>query len=147
MAAMRKLRGQMNRFIKFAAVGGTGIGVNLIILVSLRGVGVPPLESSWMASMVAVVSNWVLNSWITWGGVSRGLSKAKRLTQALVYFGVSLVGSFTTAAVFLACVWHGWPYLDAQVIGIIVTSLWTYGVHSGITWGRGHFGLLGGIEA
>lgn len=87
------------RFLKFAAVGASGVVVNLAMLwLALGPLGLRSSAASILAIEVSVLSNYLINE--RWTFADR---RVGRWTQRLLRFQVvSLVGALVQFAVFLA---------------------------------------------
>jgi putative flippase GtrA len=87
------------RFTKFAIVGSIGMAVNLIAMAAIiRLFALKDWRASLMASLLATVSNYLLNnSWTFREKRRRGLQFA---TGYLIYLAVSLIGITLTAGVY-----------------------------------------------
>lgn len=126
----------MFRYIKFAAVGLVGVGVNQILLYVFL-VRESALEASISASMGAMVFNYMLNSRWTWK--TRQKHGVFALGTSVIYFAVALLGVMTTAGVFDVLHDFGLRVGLAQLIGIGLTSVWTFVAHNTLTFrGRRH---------
>lgn len=94
----------LHQFLKFGAVGGIGVVVNLIVFESLRlTVFDPsvtthgPLYATVAATLIAIGVNWIGNRYWAFAA-QRGLNRGR---EAVEFFAVSLVGM----AIPLGCVW------------------------------------------
>ena len=58
----------MNRWLKFSAVGGIGIGVQLAVLSVLIRAGVHYLVATAIAVEIALLHNYVWHKHWTWAG-------------------------------------------------------------------------------
>jgi Predicted membrane protein len=102
--AQRERPGLLGQLIKFGAVGGVGVVINLIVFEALRltvfepkVVAHGPLYATIAATLVAIGVNWIGNRY--WAFASERRVNGGR--EALEFFAVSLVGM----AIPLACVW------------------------------------------
>lgn len=94
----------VRQFLKFGAVGGIGVVVNLIVFESLRlTIFDPavthhgPLYATVAATLVAIVVNWIGNRYWAFAA-QRSVNRGR---EAVEFFVVSLVGM----AIPLGCVW------------------------------------------
>lgn len=122
-----------SRFWKFAAVGMSGVVVNLAVYSTLLTVFESPVVlSGTVAAVVAMFSNFLLNSRYTWPTPGR-----QQFLKHLFLFcffcglGVGINGMV------LAGLTH-WLHLNnylAQVVGISAATLWNYTTNNRWTWG------------
>lgn len=120
------------RLIKYAAVGGSGVLVNLGLLHIGLYFGLTGALSSILAGLGAMTGNYILNMFVTW----KGQRKHRPIVQTALYYGISGAGIMTTSGVFLFLHWSGVNPYASQFAGIVCTSLWTFTAHSQITFGR-----------
>ncbi len=121
-AALRSLRAFLSvRFLKFAAVGASGVGVNLGVLWLLVGAGLLETVASAAAIYVSILSNFALNEWWTFG--DRRADSGTLLGRCLRFQAVSFVGALMQWVVFvlanvlwLRLLWGAAAY-DAWVAG------------------------------
>jgi putative flippase GtrA len=87
------------RFLKFAAVGASGVVVNLgVLALALGPLGLRSTAASVLAIEISVLSNFVINERWTFADQHEGAWPARLLRFQLV----SLVGALVQFAVFLA---------------------------------------------
>lgn len=80
----------MNRFIKFACVGGSGVGVHFGVLYGLTTAGLIYWASAIIAIAIAMTYNYTLNNWWTFKDArKRGKDYFKGLWK---YAMVSFIG-------------------------------------------------------
>ncbi len=122
------------RLGKFLLVGGTGVGVNTVVLFLLHQVaGLPVVAASALAVEVAIVSNYLLNDRWTFGHRRPSL---RRFAQFNV---VSLGGLLlTTTAVWVLTTALGIHYLVANLAGIGLATSWNFAANVYWTWGDRH---------
>ncbi|MGC2321833.1 MAG: GtrA family protein [Terriglobales bacterium] len=84
--------------VKYAVVGFSGIGVNLLVMAAiLQRTAVRDWRASLVASVVSTMSNYVWNNF--WTFRSRAHSGMTFVRRYVVYFAVSLIGlAITTIA-------------------------------------------------
>jgi dolichol-phosphate mannosyltransferase len=122
------------RFILFGLVGGSGVGVNIgalwILLKAGLGFGLAQLG----ATMIAMLSNYLLNNALTYRDRRR---RGWRLLTGFVSFA-ALCSVGVVANVGLATLVYNWDktWLMAGVAGAFVGSVWNYAATSALTWGR-----------
>lgn len=124
----------VKKFLSFGSVGGSGVVVNLVSLQALNISGITGVGASAIASMVAMVGNYYLNDVLTFSDTQRTLSVAARARHLSVFVSISLLGILTTSMVYKALTDQGVTSWMAQLIGIFLTSLWTFALHRRITW-------------
>jgi dolichol-phosphate mannosyltransferase len=122
------------RFILFGLIGGSGIGVNIGVLWLLLKLGVGFGLAQLGATMIAMVSNYLLNNALTYRDRRR---RGWRLLTGLVSF-VALCSIGVVANVGLAMLIYNWGkmWLIAGLAGALVGSVWNYAATSVLTWGR-----------
>lgn len=114
------------RFWKFCAVGASGVVVNFVLFwLALHAQR--PIWPAWIiATELSVLSNFLINSLLTWCDVA---ARRRRdwFTRALLYHGAVLPSVGVSFAVFAALVLNGYhtPY-SAQLAGIIAGMIVSY---------------------
>ncbi|MAD61291.1 MAG: hypothetical protein CMH49_07260 [Myxococcales bacterium] len=88
-------------FLKFGAVGGSGVAVNLLCLALFRMLGFTDSLASALAIEVSIVSNFILNE--LWTFRDRVSDHRHYLQRALKFQAVSLIGALAQWSVFLTC--------------------------------------------
>ena len=123
------------RFYLFCMVGALGVVVNLVVLsVLLYSLHVrPTLVASILASLVAMVHNFLWNDKVTWKAHAHPV-KWRRMLQMPMFVLVSLVGIGITALFAQWFTWMGWKELVGQCLGIIVATGWSFVANNRITW-------------
>ena len=124
-----------SRPIRFGLVGLSGVIVNTVILWGLvRGMGLPVLLASALATEAAILSNFLLNDRWTF----RTAAQEGMFVQRLLRFnGVALGGMAITTAVLAALTVHGHlPLLLANLLAVGAAMAWNYVVNSRWTWGQ-----------
>jgi putative flippase GtrA len=121
------------RFLKFAAVGGLGMVVDLTILYIMRTlVGLPLLIANTISFSTAVVSNFTWNRLWTFPE-SRQRPLIPQLAQfALVnIFGLAINSAVLWAVFNLVKNFLSDPldYLFAKIVAIGVVLFWNYGIN------------------
>lgn len=132
------------RFAKFAAVGASGVVVNLVALWLLAGVlGMREVIASALAIEASIVWNFVLNNAITYRD-RNAYAQADVGGRLLRYNLVSLVGLGVQLGTFVLlrlAATHllgreelgGWRYA-AQCAGIALAMIWNFVAHLRFTW-------------
>ena len=88
-------------FLKFGAVGGSGVIVNLLCLALFIKLGFSDSIASALAIEISIVSNFILNE--LWTFRDRISDKTHYFQRAFKFQTVSLIGALAQWAVFLAC--------------------------------------------
>ncbi len=124
------------RFALFALVGVVGVGVHLAILGPLHFW--TPLSFLWaqaLATLGAMISNFLLNNLITYHDRRlRGWAMAKGLATFCAACAIGAVINFSLAQLLMLA---GLPWYTAGIGGIVVGSVWNFGVTAIFTWRRG----------
>ncbi|WP_066799198.1 glycosyltransferase family 2 protein [Sphingomonas soli] len=125
------------RFAMFSAIGALGAGIHFLILAVLyRGMLLPFVAATIVATVAAMTFNFFLNNALTYRG--QRLKGAKELWGGWVSFCiVCSVGAAANVGVaaFLHNVQHGDWRLSA-LAGIMVAAVWNFALSSRFTWGR-----------
>jgi len=129
------------RFLKFCAVGASGVVVNeglLWILTEFAGLFY--LVSGVIGIEVSIITNFLLNDAWTFRDRSHGHSGMGR--RGLKFNAVSLGGLVINMAALFTLVSMGIYYLYANLFGIACAVLWNYIVNLKWTWSGSSFGGL-----
>lgn len=119
------------RFFLFCAIGASGVVVNLVVLTILKYLlGIPDTGASVVASLVAMLSNYIWNDQITW----RAAGKRKWNVKLPLFVGISLIGILVTTLVMNGLKQLGVPVPVGQAIGILVSTVWSYAMNNRLTW-------------
>lgn len=132
------------RFVRFAAVGASGVGVNLGALLLLSEVfGLGDNLSSALAIELSILSNFLLNNAWTFKDQNAGAASSF-VKRALLYNGVSLVGLGIQLGCFISLNALVVRFLDlsqpgafkylAQLAGIALAMGWNYLSNFHFTW-------------
>jgi dolichol-phosphate mannosyltransferase len=126
------------RFAKFAAVGLSGVAVDMAILWLLRGrMGLPLTISKLIAAETAMASNFLWNDLWTFGDVARqqgyGMARLRRFLRfnAICAAGLALSVGLLEMQV---AIFGLNPYL-ANGIAICVTTGWNFWMNKIFNWG------------
>jgi len=133
--SLMKRKGELVRFLKFCAVGLSGVLVNMGLLWSLTEfVGFPYLISAAFSIESSIISNFVLNDYFTFP--DRRSPKVKSFLNRLLKFNlVSLAGLGVNMGVLsLLTEVFGVYYLISNLCGIAMATLWNYLVNTWWTW-------------
>jgi dolichol-phosphate mannosyltransferase len=121
------------RFLKFAAVGISGVGVNSFFLWLFTDVvGIRYWISSPIAVELAILSNFFLNDCWTF----RDVAEAPGLLDRSKRFHVTAAGGFVINWSVLVGLTHfaGLYYLLSNLVGILAGFLWNYTLNVKWTW-------------
>jgi len=133
--SLMKRKGELLRFIKFCAVGLSGVLVNMGLLWWLTEfAGLFYLLSAAVSIETSIISNFVLNNYFTFR--DRRPSGVKPFFNYLVKFNlVSLAGlGLNMGVLWLLTEVFGIYYLLSNLCGIAVATLWNYLVNTWWTW-------------
>ncbi len=124
----------MKRFLKFAAVGASGVVVNEGLLWTFTEIaGLYYLFSAAIGIEVSIITNFILNEKWTFRDRSRGRKGMFR--RGLKFNCVSVAGLAINMSVLFVCTdFLGIYYLVSNLAGILVAFLWNYFVNLGWTW-------------
>jgi dolichol-phosphate mannosyltransferase len=120
------------RFQKFLAVGGVGLGVNLVALFILHDVFSLRLPlAAPVAIAISMVVTFVLNEIWTWH--DRGSGRV--VSRMLLYVPINTVGLIINTQVLLFLEErYGVYYLLANLIGAVVAAIWNFLLNNAVTW-------------
>ncbi|MDD3961284.1 MAG: GtrA family protein [Bacteroidales bacterium] len=122
---------QLSQPIKFAIVGGSGIIVNMAILIGLQELcKIPLFAASVVAIELSIISNFLLNDSWTFAEVSA----KPRIARFASFNTVSLGGMLINIAVLSGLVAVGIHYIIGNLAGIAVAFAWNYVVNKKFTW-------------
>ncbi len=124
----------MKRFLKFAAVGVSGIVVNQALLWFFTEItGLYYLFSAAIGIETSIITNFILND--KWTFRDRSHGKGGMFHRGLKFNAVSVAGLVINISVLFACTeYFGIYYLTSNLIGICAAFLWNYFVNLGWTW-------------
>lgn len=133
--SLMRRKGELWRFLKFCAVGLSGVLVNMSLLWLLTEfAGLFYLLSAAISIETSIISNFVLNDYFTFR--DRRSPQAKSFFNRLLKFNlVSLAGlGINMAVLWLLTEAFGIFYLLSNLCGIAVATLWNYLVNTWWTW-------------
>jgi len=127
------------RFYVFCIVGLSGVVVNLAFLyMLLYWFKMHEIPSSVLASIIAMISNFIWHNSITWRDVrQREVPVWHRRMRVLVFMGISSVGIGITTLVMQGLRHFGAGALLAQGLGIVLATIWNYMANKRFTWNAG----------
>jgi dolichol-phosphate mannosyltransferase len=121
------------RFASFIAVGATGVVVHLAVLRALL-VSLPFAQAQLLASITAMVSNFLINNVLTYRDQRL---RGPALVRGLVTFvAICSVGAIANIRFAVAAFERDYSWWISGVAGAIVGAVWNYAVSSVFTWGR-----------
>ncbi len=125
---------ELNRFIKFGVVGGSGVVVNLGLLwVFTEIFGFFYIYSAVISIETSIISNFVLNE--HWTFKDRRQDGAGMFRRGIKFNLVSLAGMVINLAVLFSLTeFISLYYMYSEVIGIIAAFLWNYFINLIWTW-------------
>ena len=121
------------RFFLFAAVGVTGVGVQLAALSLLFTVSGNFLFSQSVATWAAMTSNFFLNNVFTYG--DQRLRGARIWRGLLSFYAACGIGAFINIAIAEWLFFKSLPYWAAGLAGALVAALWNFFTTASFTWG------------
>ena len=128
--------GELNRFLKFSTVGGSGVFVNMGMLTLLASAGLGYLQSGVFAVETAIVTNFLLNEFWSFSDFSKRRPGFVSRLSRFLKFNLFCVGG---AVINLAVLWTlteyaGIHYLLSNLFGTGAAAFWNYGMNANVTW-------------
>lgn len=121
------------RFFLFAAVGVTGIGVQLVVLSALFGLSGNFLISQTVGTLAAMTSNFFLNNAFTY---SDQRLRGRRMWRGLLTFYIACsIGAVINVAIAEWLFVKATAYWAAGLVGALVAALWNFFTTASFTWG------------
>jgi len=122
------------RFYMFCFVGALGTIVNLLLMAIFVNVfHLHGFVASVLASIVAMVHNFLWNDKVTWRGFAHPV-KWRRALQIPTFVAISAVSIGVTAVFAQWFLWMRMNELWGQALGIIVAIGWSYLANNRFTW-------------
>lgn len=134
LLAHRASRGLLpSAFPAFAIVGTVGLAVHLSVLMSVRALAPTFIAAQTMATLCAMVVNYVLNNELTFRRVRRRGPVAFLIGLAL-FCGACSIGALANVG---ASAWlfereGGW--IVSALAGVIVGTMWNFGASQRLVW-------------
>jgi dolichol-phosphate mannosyltransferase len=121
------------RFVFYCAVGTLGVGIHLLLLWSfLRLVRLDFVQAQVLGTVLVMMLNYALNNSITWRDRRR---RGWGFWTGMLSYGVACsLGVAANVAVSGEAARGGMPWALAGVMGLMISSVWNYGVTSIWTW-------------
>jgi dolichol-phosphate mannosyltransferase len=124
------------RFYLFCLVGGLGVIVNLLVMtVLVYGLHWHGARPSIVASLVAMVHNFIWNDRVTWKGHAHPVPW-RRALQPPLFIMISTVSVAVTALFAEMFLRLHWNELVGQLAGIAVGTVWSFTANNRWTWGK-----------
>ncbi len=128
------------RFMRYCLVGGSGVVVNMGVLWWLKGSGaLGTLRAGTVAIELSILNNFLWNELWTFRDRSHARPGVRdRLVRLVQFHLVCGIGAVWQLGILwgLAIQWQ-WHYLLANLMAIVVVTLWNYGLNTTWTWTRG----------
>ena len=127
------------RFVRYALVGGSGVIVNMGVLWALHDFTIWWVLTDELAAIEsAILNNFLWNEVWTFRDRSRAAPRLHQRAWRFARFNcICAAGAAVNLGIFwILFVWLKWHYLLANGIGIILTTLWNYGLNTEWTWTR-----------
>ena len=124
---------EIRKMKMFAAVGASGIVVNMVVLAALvEWFKVPLVGASFLAIECAIISNFLINDAWTFGDHESTNGKLHRLFSFnAVAIGGMLINVVVLALLSMVGIW----YIAGNFIGILFGFGWNFVMNRKITWG------------
>jgi dolichol-phosphate mannosyltransferase len=123
------------RFLAFAAIGGLGVFVHLMVLTfAFRAVGIDFVSAQAIAVVVSMVFNYSVNNVLTYRDRRRrGWQWVTGLLSFVVACSVGAAANVGVAAYLFS---RRAEWVIAAIAGVLVGAVWNYAVTSVYTWGK-----------
>jgi len=120
---------ELRKMACFAAVGITGIAVNMISLVLLKNY-LPLLGASFIAIELSIISNFTINDAWTFKEINPGTWLHRMLSFNAVSVGAMVINMVVLAILTTFGVW----YVAANLVGILLGFAWNFIGNRRTTW-------------
>lgn len=121
------------RFFVYSLVGFTGLALHVGILFLLhRLLGWDFTQAQWVATLAAMISNFLINNNITYRG--QRLRGASLIPGGALYIAICMVGAVTNVQVAQYLFGMGIPWWFAGIAGALIGAVWNYAVSTQIVW-------------
>lgn len=121
------------RFISFAAVGASGVGVHMAVLwMAHRVFGVAFVVAQTAATVVAMTTNFLLNNRLTYG--DRRLRGFKALGGLASFYAACSLGALINVALAGWVAASGVPWWVAGLLGVVAGAVWNFASTAVLTW-------------
>ncbi len=114
---------QVNKFARFAGVGGTGFIVDTGLTLLLIHRGIDPFTSRVFGIMFAMITTWRLNRALTFGA-----SRTSQTSEGARYFIVAILAAILSYAIYTALLLSlsGFPPALAIIVAVGTTTLFSF---------------------
>ncbi len=131
---------ELQRFAKYCLVGVSGVLVNMIVLALLTEAGMAYLLAGVLAVETAIVTNFLLHEWWSFADHAQRHSGIIPRVLRFLKFNLFCAGGAGIALIILWLLteYGGLPYLLSNFVGIIVATVWNYGMNANLTWETAH---------
>ena len=127
-------RAVLQRFLRFAVVGGTGFAIDAGVLATLHhGLGVDPFTARLISICISALTTWRLNRMVTFGASDRSQA-AEGLRYALVAAAAASFNYFIYAMTLV--VRPDWPPVGIAVGATLIAMFVSYGGYSRFVFQR-----------
>jgi dolichol-phosphate mannosyltransferase len=120
------------RFILFAGVGGLGLLVHLTVLNLSGGLGIDFVVSQSLATIVAMVFNFLVNNSFTYR--DRRLTGLRFYTGLITFMIACSIGALANISVADLAVQHVSSWSVAGLIGALMGAVFNFGMASNLVW-------------
>jgi dolichol-phosphate mannosyltransferase len=121
-------------FIGFCLVGAVGVGVQYVISLAGRRVGLDFSQAQTLGTLVAMATNFELNNSLTYRDQRlRGAALYRGLVLFILVCGLGAVANIGIARALYAQ-HSGWT--ASGIIGAAVGAVWNYAVSATLVWRR-----------
>lgn len=127
---------ELHRFMRFSAVGFSGVFVNMGVLAALAQRGTELVPAGAVAVEAAIVWNFLLNEFWSFSDLARRRPGRRARAWRLAKFNLISAGG---ALINVGLLWAltqfaGMHYLVSDLIGIAAATIWNYGMNANVTW-------------
>lgn len=123
------------RFPLFAMIGFSGVWVNLGLMAGfIYLLGMNHVLASVLASLMAMVNNYIWNDALTWRDAKEKEHKPGWI-RMLLFMAISAVSVALTTWIMRGLEMIGIQVLVGQTIGILISTIWSYQANRHLTWG------------
>ncbi|HEY6987942.1 MAG TPA: glycosyltransferase family 2 protein [Bryobacteraceae bacterium] len=120
-------------FVLFSLVGALGVVLYLAVLwIQLSWIGVPFLQAQVVATLTAMTVNFLLNNAITYR--DRRLRGWNILRGLILFYVACSFGVLINLKTAEFARGEGFPWYAAGLLGLVLSSVWNYGVTRIFTW-------------
>lgn len=121
------------RFISFAAVGLSGVGVHMCVLwLAHRVLGAAFVPAQATATVVAMTGNFVLNNHLTYS--DRRLHGLNALRGLVSFYAACSIGALINVALAGWAVAAGAHWWLAGLLGVLAGAVWNFASTAVLTW-------------